>query len=111
MGILIFANLFFVSITILAHTFLDSSEGSNATVSEDMLNACAISCKGQADPSAAPEVVIDVKVSLMSMSNCEAQYLAFSIFQERQGPTGSAVAEGCTVQHHEVFMALVRCCV
>lgn len=103
MGILIFANLFFASITILAHTFLDSSEGSNATIPEDMLNACAISCKGHGDPNAAPEVVIDVKVSLMSTSNCEAQYRAFSVFQEWQGPTGIAVAEGCTVQAPRCF--------
>ena len=32
--------------------------------------------------NAAPEVVVDVKVSLMCMSNCEAQYRAFSVFQE-----------------------------
>ena len=77
-GVLIFANLLFLTITILAHQFLDSFEGSNTTVSEDMLNERAFASKGHTDPNAGPEVAIDVKVSLMFMDNCEAQ--------EQRGP-------------------------
>ena len=62
-GVLIFANLLFLTITILAHQFLNSFEGSNTTVSEDMLNERAFAAKGHTDPNAGPEVAIDVQVS------------------------------------------------
>ena len=72
-GVLIFANLLFLTITILAHQFLDSFEGSNTTVSEDMLNERAFAAKGHTNPNAGPEEVIDIKVRLLSIHNCEAQ--------------------------------------
>ena len=97
-GVLIFANLLFLAITILAHHFLDSFEDSNTTVSEDMLNRRQTSGKGHADSIAAPEVVIDVKVSLMSIHSCEAQNHACNIFQERRAPQGSGIHEGCSEQ-------------
>ena len=95
MGVLIFANLLFLTITILAHQFLDSFEGSNTTVSEDMLNERAFAAKGHTDPNAGPEVAIDVKVSLMSIGNCDH---ACDISWEQQGPGGCAVEEGCCIQ-------------
>lgn len=87
MGVLIFANLFFLCITILAHTFLDSFEGSNTTVSEDMLNERAISCKGHADPNAAPEVVIDVKVSMIFMGS-RLRTMPSASLRSSKGPEG-----------------------
>ena len=92
-GVLIFANLLFLTITILAHQFLDSFEGSNTTVSEDMLNERAYAAKGHTDPNAGPEVVISVKVRRLSMDNCEAQDHACGIFQEQQGLRGDLVGE------------------
>ena len=61
-GVLIFANILFLVITILAHQFLDSFEGTNAVVSEDMLNEREVAKKGHTDAVANPSVVIDVKV-------------------------------------------------
>ena len=73
-----------------------------------MLNERALAAKGHTDPNAGPEVVIDVKVSLMSMDKCEAQDHACKICQEQQELRGST-KRVALCRHHMLLLVLVRC--